>query len=60
MPHSAKKSNKAGEIAFSFDDLLGGLKDALAHAKRKLALKATTLTSLAPTAVRRSRVPRKC
>jgi hypothetical protein len=60
MPHSAKKSNKPGEIAFSFDDLVGGLKDALAHAKGKLALNATTLTAPAPTAVSGSRVPRKC
>ena len=42
------KSNVPTEIAFSFDDLMGGLGDALAHAKGKLTLKTITLPPRAP------------
>ena len=40
---SSKKSCEPAEIAFCFDDLMGGLEDALAHAERKLALNTTNL-----------------
>jgi putative transcriptional regulator len=45
---SSKRSSKPGEIAFSFDDLMGGLKDALAHAEGKLTLRTTVLPAPAP------------
>ena len=47
MP-SSKKSNASTEIAFSFDELMGGLKDALAHSQGKLTLKTSVLPPLAP------------
>jgi len=40
---SSKKSRQPGKIPFVFDDLMGGLKDALAHAEGKLTLKTTNL-----------------
>src|SRR5437588_425585 len=45
---SSKTSNSPGEIAFSFNDLMGGLKDALAHAHGKITLKTTVLPPPAP------------
>ena len=40
---SSKKLCEHHGIAFSFDELMGGLKDALAHAQGKLTLKTTDL-----------------
>ena len=42
------KSNAPTEIAFSFDELMGGLGDALAHAQGKLTLKTSVLPPPAP------------
>ncbi len=42
------KSNAPTGIAFSFDDLMGGLGDALAHAQGKLTLKTSVLPPPAP------------
>ena len=36
------------EIAFSFDDLMGGLSDALGHAQGKITLRSNVLPAAAP------------
>jgi hypothetical protein len=43
----SKKSNAPTEIAFSFDDLMGGLNDALAHGERKPSGAALRLLEIA-------------
>ena len=45
---SSKKSKANVEIAFSFDELLASLKQALAHAQGKITLKTTVLPAPAP------------
>lgn len=42
------KSNAPTGIGFNFDDLMGGLGDALAHAQGKLTLKTSALPPPAP------------
>ena len=44
----SKKSNARTEVAFSFEELIGSLRDALAHAKGKLTLQTTVLPPPAP------------
>jgi putative transcriptional regulator len=45
---SSKKLSAPIEIPFSFEDLMNGLEDALAHSQGKLTLKTTVLPPVAP------------